>query len=252
MSTDPQSRLSRLRQTGSLKVLFPRNDASGLQTVLVNTAGGLTGGDEFSFRAKAASGSTLTITTQAAERAYRAQTDQTAKVTNRVTLDEKARVNWLPQETILFENSSLVRSLRVDMSGTSDLLLAEPIVFGRAAMGERLNSASFQDRIEIWRDDELLFLDAMNLSGDIHAKLKRIGRGTEIGALVSLIYVAPDAETKLGEVRALLPESGGASLIRDTVLFLRCVATDSFELRQSLMPILRHLSGETLPRPWML
>ena len=101
---DGASVIASLRQAGSSKLVFPRGGA-GLQAVLVNTAGGITGGDRFALSATAGPGTQLTLTTQAAERAYGAQPDETGRVTNRLRVSEGAQLNWLPQETILFENS---------------------------------------------------------------------------------------------------------------------------------------------------
>ena len=69
---DGATHLADLHMAGSLKVMFPRGSAAAKQAVLVNTAGGVTGGDSVALTAELDAGSTLTLTTQAAERAYRA------------------------------------------------------------------------------------------------------------------------------------------------------------------------------------
>lgn len=244
--------LDGLRQAGSLKVLFPRTAGTAAQAVLVNTAGGITGGDRFSVRASVAPGTALTMTTQAAERAYRAQEGETGRLSTRLTIGEDARFDWLPQETILFQGSALERSLSVEMASGARLLLAEPLVFGRIAMGETLADAWFRDRIDVRRGGERLFLDAMTLTGDVAAHLAHPLIAGGAGAMVTLLFVAPEAEAHLAPVRALLPATAGASLLRDDVLFVRALAPDSHLLRQSLIPILTRLIGTHLPRPWML
>ena len=110
-----RSRIDKLHQSGSLKVLFPRNQASFLQAVTVNTAGGATGGDQFKIDATVKKNACLTLTTQAAERAYMAQKFTAASIHNKVTVEKNAQLHWMPQETILFENSNLSRSLIIDM-----------------------------------------------------------------------------------------------------------------------------------------
>ena len=244
--------LDGLRQDGSLKVVFPRTASRALQAVLVNTAGGITGGDEFAIDARAARGATLTLTTQAAERAYRAQPGETGRLTTRLAAEAGARLHWVPQETILFDGCALERLLRVDMSADARVMLAEPLIFGRAAMGERLRTGWFRDRIEVWRGGAPLLVDAMALEGDMAGHLDRPHVADGAGAMVSLLYVAPDAAAHLDWVRAALPDTGGVSLVRDTVLFLRALAPDGFDLRAILIPILHRLGGEALPRPWMI
>jgi len=246
-----RSTLSDLRQSGAMKLLFPRPDGEALQAIVINSAGGITGGDVFALNANAEKNAMLSLTTQAAERAYRAQPGQVASVRNSVTVEPGGTLHWLPQETILYDGCALRRSLCVDLAHDASLLLVEPLVFGRAAMGEALHDANFRDRIEITRAGQPLFLDAMTLHGDVTKHLAAAHIAAGAGALATLIYVAPDAEARLARLRAALPDSAGASLIGPDLLVARILAHDSFDLRQSLVPILRDLSGDTLPRSWM-
>ena len=235
-----------------MKGLFPRVLQGPVQAVLINTAGGVTGGDRFSVAARADDGTELTLTTQAAERAYRAKPDEHGQIRTHLSIGDKARLNWLPQETILFQGSALRRSLTVDMAPSASLLLAEPLVFGRIAMREILSDAVFHDRIDIRRDGAPLFLDAIRLDGNIAAHLARPNVAAGAGAMVTLVYVARDAEACLKPVRDMLPDTGGASLLRDDVLVLRALADDSFVLRRVLVPILNRLTQNQLPRCWMI
>nr|WP_245398723.1 urease accessory protein UreD [Oceaniglobus trochenteri] len=244
--------LAGLRQSGSLKCLFPRADPPNMQAVLVNTAGGITGGDAFSIDLRAEAGTDLTVTTQAAERAYRAQPGQVGQMHSRVCLEEGARLNWLPQETILFDGCALNRTLTVDLAAGASLLLTEPLVFGRTSMGEVLRRGQFSDRIEICSRGRPLYLDRIALEGDIAAHLSRPGVAAGARAMATLVYLADDAAAHLDAVRALLPETAGASLIRDGLMAIRILAPDSFVLRQSLVPVLNRLNGGTLPRTWMI
>lgn len=249
---DGRTVLDVLRQAGSLKLLFPRVQDAGLQAVVVNTAGGITGGDRFQLSASVGPGCRLTMTTQAAERAYRAQPGETGHVRTRLDIGEAATLHWLPQETMLFQGASLQRHIGVHMAPTARLLLCEPVIFGRAAMGEVLSQAAFSDRIEIVRDGQRVFLDAVQMKDDIAAQLADPVVADGAGAMASLILVAPEAETHLEPVRAALGASGGASLLKPDVLFVRLLAKDGFLLRRTLIPILTRLSGASLPRPWMI
>lgn len=243
--------LADLRQSGALKALFPRPNSAALQAIMINTAGGITGGDDFSLTASAGENTHLSLTTQAAERVYRAQPDQVAAVNNRLFVSAGARLDWLPQETILFEASALKRRMQVELDKDASLLLVEPLVFGRAAMGETLNSAYFSDRIDISRQGQPLFLDAMTLHGNVTGHLAASQIAANAGAMALIVYIAADAEAQLAPLRALLPEAAGASLIEPNLLVARILATDSFDLRQSLVPALQRLTNDTLPRSWM-
>lgn len=246
--------LDQFRQSGSLKVVYPQSWDNTLQAVVVNTAGGITGGDEFTLEATAGAHTTLTLTTQAAERAYRAApADGAGVVENRLHVETGARLNWLPQETILFDGCALQRRLQVTLAADAKLLLVEPMVFGRAAMGESVDHGLLKDRIEIHRDNAPIFLDAVHLEGDIARQLSRPAVADGAGAMATVVFVTPEAEAHLAPVRAMLKTvRGGATLLARDVLFLRALAADSFELRKALMPVLTRLSGAELPRPWMI
>lgn len=247
-----QTRLNGLRQSGSMRSLFPRCSGTDMQTVLINTAGGITGGDAFSTGFSVGDGATLTLTTQAAERAYKAQTGQTGRVDNQIAVGAKARVNWLPQETILFDGSALRRRLLVELDVEASALIVEPLVFGRAAMGEQVNNAVFSDHIELRRQGELLFLDRTQLRGDIAAHLAGPHLGAGAGALATVLFVHPGAGAHLSPIREIIGANGGATLLRDDVMFVRMLAADSHVLRQALIPVLTRLSANDLPRPWMI
>lgn len=238
-----------LHQAGSAKVVFPRA-RTGLQAVTVNTAGGITGGDRFEYAFAASEDTHLTITTQAAERAYGAQSSQTGRLDSTLTVAEGARLDWLPQETILFDRSRFARKMQIELAPSARLLFVEPLVFGRAAMGEGCTDIEFLDRIDIHRDGGPLFVDAVTLRGNVTDQMKVLAQGA--GALASLVYVAPDAAAHLDPIRAILPVTAGASVIGEDLLHVRFLAPDSFDLRAALIPVLDRLTQNSLPRAWMI
>jgi urease accessory protein len=247
-----KTRLVNLRQSGSMKLVFPQTHRTDAEAILVNTAGGVTGGDRFDLSAEAGAGATLTLTTQAAERAYRAQTDEVGRISTTLSVAQGARLNWLPQEMILFDNSALRRSLSINMADDARLLMVEPLVFGRAAMNERMTNIYFQDRISITRGGTPIYCDGVDLQGDVATHLARPAVAKGAGAMASLVFVAPEAAGQLAKIRALLPTTAGASLIAPDVLVMRLLAADSFDLRKSLIPVLDHLTNNTLPLSWRL
>jgi urease accessory protein len=247
-----QTRIENLRQSGSLKLVFPRTYRPDAEAILVNTAGGVTGGDRFDLLADVGAGAHLTLTTQAAERAYRAQTDELGRINTMLTVGPKARLNWLPQEMILFDKCALRRNLTIDLAKDARLLMVEPLVFGRAAMQERMTDIHFQDRILVTRGAQPIYRDGMDLQGDASTHLARPGVANGAGAMASLVFVAPEAASQLNAVRALLPKTAGASMVAPDLLVMRLLALDSFERRTSLIPVLDHLTHNTLPLSWRL
>ncbi|MEM1161377.1 MAG: urease accessory protein UreD [Pseudomonadota bacterium] len=244
--------LGTLYQSGSAKALLPRTHTEDLQAVLLNTAGGITGGDRFDYRADVLRGARLSLSTQAAERAYRAHPDETGQVEVAMTVEDGARLSWLPQETILFDGARLRRRLAVDLTGDAQFIAVEAIVFGRTAMGERLNTMSFRDTWTIRRDGALIFKDALRFEGDGEEILSRPATLDGHRAMASILLTCAEAERRLPLLRAALKDTGGASLIRDGVLAARLTAPDGFTLRKALLPALETLTGKSLPKVWTL
>lgn len=248
--------LGDLRHSGCLKALFPRGPADRLSAVFVNTSGGITGGDDLRIAGHVGGDSRLSLTSQAAERIYRASGLAPAQVSTAISVAAGGRLDWLPQETILFDAARLDRRLRVDLEGDARCLLVETLVFGRTAMGERVSQLHLSDRIEVWRDGAPLFIDCMRLSGDAAAHLARRATGGGAVAVASVLLATPpdsqEASVHLEAIRADLPAEAGISLIRPGLLFLRLTATDSFNMRRMLLPLLARLNDGPLPRTWML
>lgn len=250
-STAAGTTIHNLRQSGSLKCLFPRHGGQGLEAVALNTAGGITGGDTFSLQARTEPQTILTLTTQAAERAYAAQKNEVGRIGNQLHVSRNSRINWLPQETILYNNSNLSRSMEIELEPDARLLYCEPLIFGRHAMSEHLSNACFQDRLGIKQGGSPLFLDTIKLTGDIHTQLNRPDMARGASALASVVYIAPDADRHLRPLREILPDTAGVSLIRSGILALRLLAKDGYSLRQTLIPVLNRLYQRDLPRCWM-
>lgn len=249
---DGRSRLADLRQSGSAKILFPQTHTPDLHAVLLNTAGGITGGDRFDYAAEAQDGAALTISTQACERGYKAQPDSTGNLRTALTLGDAATLHWLPQETILFDGAALNRRLSVEMAPDATLLAVEPIIFGRTAMGETVTDLRLTDHWRVRRGGELVYADALRILGDFRQIAARPAVLNGAGAMASLLLISPDADTRLTPLRALLSDEAGASLIRPGVLTARVIAADGFQLRRALVPILEYLRGAPLPTVWKM
>ncbi|MEM7440555.1 MAG: urease accessory protein UreD [Pseudomonadota bacterium] len=244
------SGIDQFRTSGSAKLLFARR-SDAVEGIMINTSGGLTGGDRFEVEASAGEASRLVLTTQAAERGYRSLSG-TARVRSHLRVAKDAALHWLPQEFIMFDGSSVERNLIVDLVDTSELVLVEPVVFGRHAMGETLSNAAICDTITLSRNGASLYSDRINLSGAISEELKRPAIAAGMTAMASVFYHGPHAEVLLPSLRALLPATGGASMPTDGLICVRLLAEDSYLLRKSLVPLLELLTTSRLPKSWSL
>lgn len=246
-----ETALFRLFQEGSAKIRLPRGTAPIPEAVLINTAGGLTGGDRFSNEIACEPGAHAVFTTQACERVYRSLGGE-AEVATRVTLGDGAGLDWLPQETILFDGGRLRRRLDVDLAAGATLLATEAVIFGRAARGETVRHGFLHDRWRVRRAGRLVFADDLRFDGPVAELLARPVILGGAGALATVLLCAPGCEARLCSVRDALSEAGGASAW-DGKLLVRITAADGFELRRTLLPVLAVLTdGRPLPKVWQL
>ena len=245
------TRRRQLHESGSLRVRFPSPEAEGLSAVFVNTAGGIAGGDRFDIDIAVGAGSSLAVTTAAAEKVYRAQ-GPAAEVNIALKAAAGARLSWLPQETILFDRARVARRIDIDLAESASLLLCEIVVFGRAAMGERMLHGEFLDRWRVRRGGRLVFAETVRLDGDIGAKLTKpaIANG---GVAIGTALIVPGDEALVERIREVSNSFGGEVGISSWNGFAmaRFCAQDAALLRADMMAVLGRASASALPRMWL-
>lgn len=241
--------IERLYQEGCAKIRVPKARSNTLESVMINTSGGMTGGDRLDWVFVAEENTKLSVTTQACERVYKSS-GGTAHMNVSLDVHKTASLHWLPQETILFDKCSLQRTITVNMSTESELLMVEPLVFGRQAMGETNINGYFHDRWRVNRSGHLIHTEDFILQNNIAEQLSNPFIGDGNAASATVLLVAPRAEMLLQDARTLLQDSGGVSYWNGKLL-ARVLAKDSYELRQHLYPLMRLLGdGKPLPKIW--
>jgi urease accessory protein len=258
---DGRTVLARLAQDGQAKIRLPKVHEGPPIAVIINTAGGVTGGDRFDYAGTWAPGTAAALTSQAAERIYRS-TGAPGRIGVRLAVGEGARAEWLPQETIVFDRGRVERRLDVELARGASLLAVETVVLGRSAMGETVGETSVVDHWRVRREGRLAFADSLRLDGDAGRILA--GRATGGGAsghgataFATLLVAGPDMTQGLDRMRALVDDGaaavdgveGGASVVAD-MLVARLVAADARALRDRLVRLLEAWRGVKLPRPW--
>lgn len=250
-----QTVIARQRERDGYKVRVPRRRGR-LEIAMINTGGGVAAGDRVAVDVTAGAGTDATLTAPAAERFYGAGDDAVAAYDVSLTLGARASLNWLPQETILFNRARVRRCFEVDMAGDATLLMAETVVFGRQASGETAIEGLFRDDWRIRRDGRLVFADAVRLEGAISETLGLTAVAGGAGAVSTIVLVAPDAEDRLDRLRAEL--SGfeacdgltfGASAWGGR-LIVRALGRRGMDLRQLTERALLCLAEGGLPRVW--
>ena len=245
------SRRGRVHEAGMLRVRFPNGAAAGaLDAVLINSAGGMTGGDRCTIDVNVDADAKLTVTTAAAEKIYRSLGPD-AEFAVKIEIDNGGTLAWLPQETILFDRARLRRTIDVALARGARLILAEAVVFGRAAMGEKVVSGFFSDRWRVRVDGALVFAETVRLDGKIAERLAERAIGGGAAAIASLIAIPGDDET-VAAVRAAQNSFIGEVGISawNGLAVVRLLAADGAALRRDLVAVLRALAAP-LPRLWL-
>jgi len=248
---DGVTRRRQLHESGSLRVRFPSPEAQGLSAVFVNTAGGIAGGDRFDIGVAAGEGSRLTVTTTAAEKIYRAQ-GPAAQLNIALNAAANSHLAWLPQETILFDQARVNRRIDIDLAETASLLLCEIVVFGRAAMGEKMLAGNFVDRWRLRRGGKLVFSETVRLDGDIGEKLAKsaVAKG---GVAIGTALIVPGDEALVRRIREASNSFGGEVGISawNGFAMARFCAQDAAKLRADMIAVLGSIGGPALPRLWL-
>jgi len=227
------TRLTLLEQRTPLRVLFPRVPAGDVvEAVLINTGGGVVGGDRLEVALEAGPGARVRATTQAAEKVYRSA-GRSSALEVRLAVGRDAWLEWLPQETILFDGCRIGRQLVLDLAPGARALAGEVLVFGRAAHGETLTRGSVSDRWWLRRGGHLLWAEALRLEGALAPCLAAPFGFAGARAMATLVYVGEDAASWLEPARELVGSgeviSGVTSL--PGVLIGRWLGADAHVLR---------------------
>jgi urease accessory protein len=240
--------LVNLRETGGYRLKFPTKEHIQ-EAVIVNTAGGLVGGDSLDLDFTVLENAALTVTTTGAEKIYDAKDLQTSLSIN-LTVGVKSSFNWLPQETILFQGSNFKRDFNVMLEPTSELCLVEMLIFGRKAFGETIIHGYMQDTWRIYRQNQLIHAENTLFDDNFHDKLQEKAIGNGAHALATLIIAHDNLPQLLETMREKTYEGVDfACTLKSGLIIARFLSVDAYILRLALCEILGTI-GITIPRLW--
>jgi urease accessory protein len=256
--------LVHLYQRSPLRVLFPAPETDDLVlAALVTTSGGLVAGDRIAIELRAEAGAAAHVTTAAAEKIYRS-TGATTEIVQSFSLAGGAWLEYLPQETILFDGARLRRHTAVTLAAGARFLGGGITVFGRRAGGERFTRGLMHDRLEVCCGDVLIWGDALHLDGDVADAMGNPACFDDAAACATMILASPDAEG-LGKfiegARDVQRRSASAGLRAEVslvngVLVARWLGEDAAALRRAYADLACHLRAAAsglparLPRLW--
>jgi len=200
---------------------------------------------------KAREAASITVTSQAPERLYRAL-NEPARVVTTLEARDGARLAWIPQETIVFDQARLRRRTEVEVSSGAELFALEWFVLGRVARGERVVEGEITDSWRVKKDGRLVWADTFRATDATFPHLHRRALLSEHGALATLIYSGPYLERRLEIARELVASLGcaGATTSLGGLIIVRLAAALSSELRLGLRGLLEGFGRKLGPGPF--
>jgi urease accessory protein len=229
-----------LFERSPIRIMFPGiRGAPVEEAVVVNTAGGIAGGDRLEISVTVLADASVTVTSQAAERVYRALSEP-ALIDTRLKLRQGAQLAWLPQETIVYNGARMRRNTEVEISAGAEMLALEWLVLGRAAHGEEMLGGQIIDGWQVKLDGRLIWADRFRATDDVFPRLRSPALLADFKAIATLIYFGPDAEAWVQFIRALAPQlpCHCVTTMVSRLMIVRLAARDAAELKAGLREIL--------------
>jgi len=246
------TRIVDLAETGGYRLKFPETEnKDALHAVIINTGGGVAGGDRADVKVTAGSNTKLTVSSATAERIYRSIGAET-EISIKLSVAPGGRLNWLPHPTILFSGARVTRSIEADVAENASLLIGEATIFGRTASGEQMGFGAFRDKWRIRRDGRLLFAEEVRLEGHLGEMMGRPAIANNGIATALLIHTGPNAEDMRESVRKSLfdcPGVHGVGAWRG-MLVMRALANGLSEVQCVLHRAVQALTRAAIPRLW--
>ncbi len=246
------TRIMDVFQRSPIRILFPRAGCGALEeAVFVNTAGGVAGGDRLESGVTALADASIAVTSQAAEKVYRALSEP-ARIATKLKACEAAKLAWLPQETIVFNWGRLSRETEIEFSSGAELLALEWLVLGRAAHGEEMVGGHITDSWRVKKDGRLIWADSFRATDEMFTHLHRKALLSNCKAVGTLIYFGPYLDRRQEFLRDVAPSLGCqcASTLVSGLMVVRFAATASSDLRLALRSLLQLFGRELGPGPF--
>jgi urease accessory protein len=245
------ARINDLFQRSPIRIMFPRLAGVLEEAVLINTAGGIAGGDILEYEITALAKASITVTSQAAEKVYRAL-NEPARITTCLKACDIAKLAWLPQETIVFNCGRLNRQTEIELSSGIELLALEWLVLGRAAHGEEMASGHITDSWRVKKDGRLIWADSFRVTDEMFPQLHRKALLSDRRAVGTLIYFGPNLCARLEFLRdiAVSLECQCAATAVGELIIVRFAARESYDLKRALCSLLQQFSRELGPGPF--
>ena len=252
--------VSRQRHDGPLIVqrpFYPESDGT-CHVYVLHPPGGVVGGDSLRIGVTCTAATSALITTPAANKFYRSN-GYTAMQNHELTIQDGACLEWLPQETIVFDGARVHSSTKVHLADRAGFFGWEIVSLGRPACGEEFATGLFRQNFEIWQGPEPLLIDRITMQNRAEAldgawglrKKPVMGLMTAVSRDVSVL------EQAQALVRDMIDDVARLSVtVTGSVLLCRCLDTSSMMIRDRFIGIWKAIRPVVLgkepcePRIW--
>src|SRR5215468_2598241 len=246
------ARIADIYQKFPISLMLPKiDDRPCKEVVIINSSGGVVGGDRLEIEVVALNRASVSVTTQAAEKIYRAL-DRPARISTKLKASESARLAWLPQETIVFNGARIARQTEIDLCSGAEIIALEWLVLGRIESGEEVLGGYVLDSWRIRLDGRLVWADGFLVADEMFAHLHRRALLSRWKAIGTLIYFGPCLDVRLGILREIAAslDCRCAATIVGAIIVVRVAAEASVDLKQGLRSLLDRFSLELEPGPF--
>jgi urease accessory protein len=234
------------------RVMLPTiGDGSVKEVVAINASGGIAGGDRLELEVTALGNSLVAVTSQAAEKVYRAL-DQPAQVFTKLTVRDAAKLAWLPQETIIFNSARVHRQIEIDLCIGTELMALEWLVLGRTAHSEKVVQGDIRDRWLVKREGRLVWADSFLIAEETFPHLRRKALLSSYNAIGTFLYFGPHLDRRLEMLREVAQSFACkcAATMVSGLIVVRLAAEASSDLRIALICMLEQFGREANPGPF--
>jgi urease accessory protein len=244
---------SRRRHRGPLLVQRPfyPEGRDVCHLYLLHPPGGLVGGDELSVDIALTARAAALVTTPAAGKVYRT-TAAPARQNVTLRVARGAELEWLPQETILFEGAALSSSLCVHLAPETRFIGWDAVCFGRVAAGESFERGSYRHCLEVHKGGEMVLLEPIAVLPG--SRVRHAPWGLSGRPISATLVASPASEEDESELSAAFEQApsdalcAGVTLLGDVVV-MRAICRGAMELRAALTRAWEILRPRVFGRP---
>jgi len=252
--------LSKRRHDGPLTLqrpFYPEPNGT-CHLYILHPPGGIVGGDSLNIDVMCNAGTSTLITTPAANKFYQSN-GFTASQNQNLNVMGNACLEWLPQETILFDGARVHSSFKVHLDEQATFFGWDIVSFGRPACKEEFTTGVFRQNYEIWKGDEPLLIDCVTLQD--RAEVLNSLWGLRKKPAMGLITVVNNDTSILKEaqliIQTMIDDVSRLSVtVMGSVLICRCLDTHSMAIRDTFIEIWKKTRLTTIgkepcePRIW--